>query len=125
MDEHAFVSIKGGSYVTFKRAVAAGQALPALSAAYELGRLNLADALALTCVLRDDPRHFEGAVVRWHSRFVQEVRGVGVADAALALAALGSFRSSFGAGAAALAAVCDRYERADLAEVLDRALGQA
>jgi hypothetical protein len=123
MDEHAFVSIKGGSYVTFKRAVAAGQALPALSAAYELGRLNLADALALTCVLRDDPRHFEGAVVRWHSRFVQEVRGVGVADAAL-----GSFRSSFGAGAAALAAVCDRYERADLAdlaEVLDRALGQA
>lgn len=36
--EHAFVSIKGGSSVTFQRAVAAGHALPALAAATELGR---------------------------------------------------------------------------------------
>ncbi len=64
-------------------------------------------------MLRKLPDRYQGAAVRWHSRFVREVRrGVSVADSALALAAL-----------AALAAVCDRYGRGDLVEVLDRALG--
>lgn len=118
------MSIKGGSSVTFKRAVAAGHALPALAAATELGRpLALDDALALTCVLRKLPDRYQGAAVRWHSRFVREVKGVNVADSALALAALAAMADGLDAGASALAAVCDRYGRGDLVEVLDRALG--
>lgn len=119
------MSVKGGSYVTFKRAVAAGQALPALAAAHELGPLTLVDALALTCVLRADARRFEPAAVRWHARFVGEVRGVGVADSALVLTALGAMARNFEAGAAALAAVCEAYGRTDLVSVLDLALGEA
>jgi hypothetical protein len=89
----------------------------------ELPNLSLADALALTCVLRHDPTRFDTAALRWHGRFVREVRGVSVADAGLALTALGSMRTSFEMGATALGAVCEEHERSDLAEVLDAAMG--
>jgi hypothetical protein len=68
------VSIKGGRYVRFQRALATGNPLIALTAAQELPPLSLADALALTCVLRHDPGRFEAAALRWHGRFVREVR---------------------------------------------------
>lgn len=75
-------------------------------------------------MLRKVPDRFQAAAVRWHSRFAREVGGVSVADSTLALAALGAMADSLAAGAPALAAICDRYGRGDLVEVLDRALGQ-
>ena len=95
----------------------------ALTAAQELPALGLADALALTCVLRHDPRRFDAAALRWHGRFVRELRGLSVTDAGLALAALGSMPSSFHAGASALLGLCEAHARSDLVKVLDAALG--
>ncbi len=119
-----FVSIKGGSWVTFERAVAGGHAAAALAASYELPRpLQLSHALALTCVLRSHPA-FEAAALRWHSRFVQEVKGLSVSDASLALAAFAAMPSSFEAAAGALTGLFEACGRPDLAEVLDLALAR-
>jgi hypothetical protein len=117
-----FVSIKGGAYSRFRMALETGSPLIALTAAQELPELNLSDALALTLVLRADPARYERAAVRWHGRFVREVPGLGQADALLALAALGSIEADLQAGGQALAALCERYGRKDLAEVIDRQL---
>ena len=62
-------------------------------AAREMGGLHLADALLLTLLIGDAaPARFERAAVRWHGRFELEARDVTLADAQLALAALGALR---------------------------------
>jgi hypothetical protein len=43
------------------------------AAAAELGRLSLADALAVTLVFLDgEPQRFDRAAVRWHARYCLE-----------------------------------------------------
>ena len=42
---------------------------------------------------KDDPR-FERAALRWHAQFVQETKGVGLAESAFALSALVALRTS-------------------------------
>jgi hypothetical protein len=58
------------------------------TAATEAGQFNLADALALTLLYRDqDPSLFERAAIRWLSRFCRDARKVSERDAHLAFAA--------------------------------------
>lgn len=63
------MSIKGGSYVRFQRAVATGNPLIALTAAQELPQLSLADALALTCVLQISSVVRMFSMVAWRLTF--------------------------------------------------------
>jgi hypothetical protein len=87
--EHAVVGSAGSPNALFRRALATNNVTLANTAALEAGRLNLADALSLTLLYRDQaPDLFERAAVRWHSRFCREVRNVAAEDAQLALAAL-------------------------------------
>jgi hypothetical protein len=79
----------GSPLAHFRRALATNNVTLANTAALEVGQLNLADALSLTLLYRDQaPDLFERAAVRWHSRFCREVRRVSAEDAQLALAAL-------------------------------------
>jgi hypothetical protein len=87
--EHAFVGNAGSPNALFRRALATNNVTLANTAAIEAGQLNLADALSLTLLYRDQaPDRFERAAVRWHSRFSREVRNIASEDAHLALAAL-------------------------------------
>jgi hypothetical protein len=112
--EHVFVSIKGGAYPRFRRALEAGNALIVRAAAAELTPpLSLADALAVTLVLHDDER-FDRAAARWTARLSLETASVSLADAQLAAAALrliaGARRE---AGVDALAALLGRLSLAE------------
>jgi hypothetical protein len=81
-----FVAIKGSSYARFRRALELGKLPLVLSAAAELPRVELDDALDLL-VLMARERHpaFERAAVRWVGRLLAE-RPLRLADARFALA---------------------------------------
>ena len=110
----------GSPFALFRRALATGNLTIAVSAAHELPRLDLADALALTLLYRDqEPNRFERALVRWHGRFCCEVRAVGPDDAALVLTALRALAGSRPEAAAlALASVFDSFVLSELASVM-------
>ena len=95
--------------------------LPVTLDRLELGRLSLADALAVCLVFRDhDHDRYERAAVRWLSRFCQAMSGVAVRDAQLALAALAALTGPTQYGAArVLAELADAYDRDDVAQVFD------
>jgi hypothetical protein len=106
----------------FRQAVASGDALVATALAHELGRLNLADALALTLVYVDDKRErFDRAAVRWHGRLCTEVRGLSASEATLALVALQGLAGPQARTAGdALAALLEAAGQADAARLLDQ-----
>jgi hypothetical protein len=86
--EHVFVSIKGGSYQRFRRALEIGNPTLVRAAAAELPRVGLEDALAICLVLLDgEPQRFPAAVTRWHARLCLE-RTLPPEEADLALGAL-------------------------------------
>jgi hypothetical protein len=99
--EHVFVTSQGRPYPRFKRALQSGNATLAWSAALEVGRLELDDALAL-CLLQagGDGGRYDAAALRWHSRFCAETRGVTTAEAQLLLAALAALPHDGGGTAA-------------------------
>src|SRR4051794_12402897 len=109
------------------RALATGNPGLVIPAAAELGRLSLADALAVVLVLRgDDAARFERAVVRWHSLAAQHARGLGAPEAQLMLAALQALRGPAAAPAGRLLAeLCALYGLAPAAKVLDGWLERA
>jgi hypothetical protein len=115
------MSIKGGSYQRFRRALATGNPLIVRTAAAELnGRLSLADALAVTLVLRQDPR-FARAAARWVARLALETPSVSLADTQLANAALAEIAEGrHDAGADALGALLIRLELRDCVAELAR-----
>ena len=83
-----FVSIKGSAYARFRRALETDSPSLATAAAYELPRLNLADALRLCLVYaRADRPRFDRAIVRWHARLCLDAKGLDPATAHTALAA--------------------------------------
>jgi hypothetical protein len=83
-----FVGAKGSLHGNFQRAIDRRQLLAAEAAA-QLGRLSLADALALTLLLADyEPERFYRAGARWHARVVLEARGIGLLESQVALAAV-------------------------------------
>ncbi len=80
---------EGNPYTRFRRALDTGNELLVLTAARELPRIALDDALRICLVLRDgDPDRYDRAAVRWLGRFALEGRAVTIRDlraAALAL----------------------------------------
>jgi hypothetical protein len=100
---------QGSPHARFQRALRTGNALVATAAAAELGQVDLADALALTLLYRDqEPQRFERAALRWHGRLCAQARMISPEEAELALAALLALRlRNPGPGARALAAVLD------------------
>ena len=68
---------EGSAYARFRRALETGNELLVVTAARELPRIELEDALRICLVLRDgDPERYERAAVRWLGRFALEARAV-------------------------------------------------
>ena len=110
MCEHAFVSIKGGSYQRFRRALEIGNPTLIRAAAAELPRIGLEDALAICLVLLEaEPQRFPAAAARWHARLCME-RRLAIEEADLALGALRALAGERPqAAAAALGGICRAY----------------
>ena len=117
-----FVGEHGSPYTRFRRAITTRNPTLVTAAALELGRLSLADALAVCLVFCDhDPARFERAAVRWLGRFCCETRGLTVADAQFVLVLLPALRGPAAAAAGrALVEVSAAYAQDDVAEVLDQ-----
>jgi hypothetical protein len=87
--EHLFVSIKGGPYARFRRALDSGNLTLIRSAAAELPHVSLEDALRVCLAVRkSEPETYERAVVRWLGRFCLERRDVTLAAVRVATEAL-------------------------------------
>ena len=73
-------------------------------------------------IIRDtEPGRWERAALRWHARFVAEVRMVGLGEASAVLGLLAALDGDRGATAArALAELCDRRDLHPVASVLIR-----
>jgi hypothetical protein len=83
-----FVSIRGGPYQRFRRALAIGRLPLVLAAAAELPRLDVADALEVLLLMADqDEARYPRAAARWLGRLALERPGVMLADVRLAAAA--------------------------------------
>jgi hypothetical protein len=79
---------QGSPHSRFARALASRNPTLVVAAAAELGRLSLADALAVTLVfLPRERERYDRASIRWHARWCLEARPA-PDEAALALAAL-------------------------------------
>ena len=116
-----FVSIKGGSYARFQRALATGNVSVVLGAAAELERCSLADALSVCLVLMAEPERYSRAAVRWHGRLCLEAKGMTAAEAQLALSCLQALPTESGrAAGATLAELCRLRGQAEPASVLLR-----
>ncbi len=102
-----FVSIKGGSYQRFLRALDVGNPTLVRAAAAELPQVGLEDALGICLVLLDgEPATYPAAAARWHARLCLE-RHLGLDEAALATAALSGLTGERPQPAvAALAGLC-------------------
>jgi hypothetical protein len=72
----------------FRRALDRGNVTEALSSAFRTPIVSLAEALELTLLLAEGQQEkFERAAVRWHARFLHEVKNVDLREG-LALLAL-------------------------------------
>jgi hypothetical protein len=92
---------QGTAHGRFQRAIHRRHVQAAEMAAREMGGLSLADALALALLIAEsDPERWPRAAARWHARFVQEARGIGLDEAALALSAVRALPGSHRALAA-------------------------
>jgi hypothetical protein len=70
-----FVSIKGGSYPNFRRALLTGNMQIIEGAAAELGAIQLHDALRILIVMaRTHDERYERAAARWAARVTAERR---------------------------------------------------
>src|SRR5690348_6193369 len=70
--EHTFVTSQGHPHARFRRALATGNPRIAEAAAREVRRLNLADALDLCLLYRQEPERYERAAARWIARLIEE-----------------------------------------------------
>ena len=83
------MTAQGHPRAIFKRAIENGNVLVAEMTARELGRLSLAEALALTAlVVQKDPARRSRYVVRWLRRLLEEDELLTIEEAALAASAL-------------------------------------
>jgi hypothetical protein len=107
-----FVGSNGSAYRRFQMALATGNPTIALSAAADLPRVTVENALALLLLLRDrDPGRYERAALRFEALMLRELR-LSLAEAQVALAALGALGGPDAAGAGALLGVLEaRGER--------------
>jgi hypothetical protein len=85
------VTSDGNPYARFRRALETGNETLITTAARELPKVALDDALRICLVLRGgDPDRYERAAVRWLGRFALEAREATIADLRLAAGALDS-----------------------------------
>jgi hypothetical protein len=100
----------GSPYSRFRRALATGNLLLVRTAAAELPRVALSDALEVCLLVRDqDPERFERAAVRWLGRFALEARDATLEAMQHAAAALDVMRHQPAAAMEILAAMCVRH----------------
>jgi hypothetical protein len=117
------VSSSGTPHARFQRAVERRHLPAAEAAAYELGRLTLADALLLLLLIAEKaPEKFERAAVRWVGRFAVETAGLRVPDLQLVLGAVAGLREPVPRLALeTLAAVAERFKLGSVATAARRA----
>jgi hypothetical protein len=84
------VTSQGSPYTRFKRALHTGNLHIVRAAAAELPRIDLADALQIVWLMRDDEALYERAAMRWLGRFALEAPGATLADIEKAAKALRS-----------------------------------
>ena len=76
------VTSQGRPYARFKRALKSRNAHQALAAAAELRQINLADALSLVFLIREDtPVLYDKAAVRWFAKYAADDRYLVLRDA--------------------------------------------
>ncbi len=76
------VTSQGHAYARFQHALKTGNAHLALAAGAGLRHVDLADALSLVLLIRDDdPLRYERAAVRWLSRYAAEDRELRLVEA--------------------------------------------
>jgi hypothetical protein len=119
------VTSDGSAYRRFELALATGNPTIALSAAADLPRVSVAQALGLTLLLRDaDPARYERAALRLEQLLVRELR-LSIAEAQVALAALGALGSKdAAAGAGALMGLLEARGERRAVGVLEEWLGR-
>jgi hypothetical protein len=75
------VTSQGHRYAQFQRALKTGNAHLAIAAAAELRHVDLADALSLVLLVRDDARlKYDRAAVRWVALLLGRERMITIAD---------------------------------------------
>jgi hypothetical protein len=81
------VTSDGSAYARFRRALDTGNLTLVRAAAAELPHVDLADALQVCWLLREEPDAYEKAVIRWLGRFCLETKRVTLDQVEAALAA--------------------------------------
>src|SRR3954470_24908032 len=106
-----FVSIKDSPYGRFRRSLEIGRLPMVLSAAAELPRLELDDALEVLALMADQsaPDRYAAAAARWCGRLAVE-RSVALAELRLAVAAC-ELLPEHPAALQTLRALCDSRAR--------------
>jgi hypothetical protein len=100
------VSIKGSPSRRLQQALETGNPLLVRTAAAELPRVGLPEALAICLLLLDaEPDSYPPAAARWAARFILEHPGVGVGEAQLVLSSLAALRGAGWVGGAWLSHV--------------------
>ena len=116
-----FVPQKGSLHGQFQRAIERRNLLSAETAARDLGRLSLSDALALLLLIAaQDPDRFDRAAALWHARFVIEGRTVNLVDSELVLAAVATLRYRDSVATSTLDELGRRYRIGNLESALRR-----
>jgi hypothetical protein len=106
------VTAQGHPRAIFKRAIENGNVMVAEMTARELGRITLAESLALTAlVVQKEPGRRSRYAVRWLRRLLEEDENLTIEDASLAASALAALGGR--AHAEALSTLSALAERAD------------
>ena len=79
-----FVTVEASPYTRFRRALESGNLDWVRTAALELPKVQLGDALRIVYVMSDDEALFERAAIRWLGRFCLEARDLSLAVEAAA-----------------------------------------
>jgi hypothetical protein len=104
------VSIKGHPYRWFRAALERRDLLGVRSAAAELGRVSLTDALSIVVLMAErDDRALDRAAARWLGRLLLERPSVTLSEARLALTALETVAHDLDSARERLIDVCARH----------------
>jgi hypothetical protein len=104
-----FVTSQGSAYARFDRALGTGNLHIVRTAALELPRVDLGDALRIIYLMRDDEALYERAVMRWLGRFCLECEGATPEDVEAAAKALRLLVFSPDDGTRTLSELCSAY----------------
>ncbi len=119
-----FVSIKGSPYERFRRALASGNLHLVHTAALELPKVHLDDALAICLLMgRQGDDRYDRAAVRWLARLSLETPRVGLDDLRRGLVAFDALPFNPEAARQELTGLFERLGLAGPLRVLDRAWG--